>query len=103
MNTRKHDLKTVETGLKSKDPLMRKVARNAGNEIKKQLNNSWIRSARERLVEETKKGNRDNAFQIREDMVRHRGGRQGKGNKGEMLTAGIHWAENQYERIFGHD
>lgn len=92
---RKHDIKLVEKGLKSKDPLMRKVAKNAGNEIKKQLSDSWTRSAREKLVSETLKGNKDNATQIRDDMVKHRGGRLGKGNKGTAFSAFFSLSDKQ--------
>jgi hypothetical protein len=99
---RKHDVKLVEQGLKSPDPLMREVAKNTESKIKRQLNDKWTKSARERLIEETLAGREDNAHQIRDDMVRHRGGRLGKYNRGEVLTTAFSWPEGEYERVFGH-
>lgn len=96
--SRKHDIADIEKGLRSSDPLMREVAGNAGKKIKKQLNDSWTRDAREKLVKETLNGNKENAFQIRDDMVKHRGGREGKGS--EAYSASFRWAPGQYERIF---
>ncbi len=100
---RKHDIKAVEDGLRSPDPLMRKVAKIAGDKIKKQLSDSWLRSAREKMIHETRMGRRDNATQIRDDIVKHRGGKDGKGGKGEILTVGIHWEPGQYESVFGYE
>lgn len=99
--SRKHDIQEVERGMHSSDPLMRKVATNAQKEISKQLRDGWTRSARERLITETLKGNKDNAKQVRDDMVKHRGGRLGKGNRGELLTKAFHWQPGAYERIYG--
>ena len=100
--SRKHDLKDIEKGLKSPDPLMRKVAGNAADKVKKQLNDSWTVSARETLIKETMKGKNGDATYIRDEMVKHRGGRLGKDNRGELLTSAVHWAPGQYERVFGH-
>jgi len=99
---RKHDVKIVEKGLKSPDPLMRKVAREAGRKIKEQLSDKWTRDARERLIKETMEGNTENAYQVRDEMVRHRGGRLGKGNWGGILSTAFHWAPSQWEKIYGH-
>ena len=103
LNTRKHDIKTIEKGLKSSNPTEVQLAKTAGEKIRREQRDTWTRQARERLVEETRKGNIDNATDIRDTMVKHRGGRIGKENRGELLTLGIHWEPNQYERIFGHE
>jgi len=99
---RKHDAKVIEAGLKSADPNERHQARKAADRIKREQGDHWTREARERLITETLKGNTDNATQIRDDMVRHRGGRLGPENHGEILSASFNYAPGEYERIFGH-
>jgi len=101
--SRQHDIKVVEQGLKSADPTERRLAQNAADNIKREQGNSWERDARERLIKETVRGKHDSAAGIRDDMVRHRGGRMGKGNRGEVISACIHWPPGVYERVFGHD
>lgn len=100
---RKHDIKEIETALKSPDPLMRKVAKINGDKINAQLKDSWTQSARESLIKETRSGNLANTRQIRDDMIKHRGGRLGMYNKGELLTKTFSYAPGQFERIFGHE
>jgi hypothetical protein len=100
--SRKIDTKIIERGMESTDPLEREVAKNAGKEVSAQLSDSWTRDARERLIKETQAGNSDNARQVREDMIKHRGGRQGKGNRGEEVRSYVHWRPGEYERIFGY-
>lgn len=102
--SRRHDLTEIKKGLSSKSSLERKLAGNAASEIKKQANDRWTRQARERLVDETLKGNSENTRQIREDMIAHRGGRQGKGNTGErMPSVSFNISPERYREIFGHD
>lgn len=98
--SRQHDIVEIDKGLRSKDPLMRKVAGNARDNIRKQTD-GWTKSARASLIRETLAGRTGNATQIRDDMVKHRGGRMGKGNKGEVISASIHWPEGLWEKIYG--
>lgn len=102
-DTRKHDKKVIEKGLKASDPTERSMAQGAAEKIRREERDTWTRQAREALVEETRKGNIDNATDIRDRMVRHRGGKMGRENRGEILEVGIHWKPGQYERIYGHN
>lgn len=93
--SRKADIKEIEHGLKSSDPTERMLAKNAGEKIKKE--DAWTKGARERLVEETRRGNKGNARQIREDMIDHRGGRQGRENRGEKVSFSFHFPDGFFK------
>lgn len=99
-DSRKHDTKVIEKGLKDKDPLVRQVAKNAADNIRKQ-SDRWTKDARERLIKETRLGNKENAKQVRDDIVKHRGGRQMKGNRGTAISVSFNWSDEQWEQVYG--
>lgn len=74
--TRKPDFDVIDTGLKSRDPNMRRQAKIAADRILKQ--DSWTIHAREALLRETRNGRTKNATDIRDEMVKHEG-RKGSG------------------------
>jgi hypothetical protein len=98
---RTEDLKVVEQGLKSADVTERNLANKALNNIRAEFNDGWTRSARQSLLRETRAGRRGNANDIRDSMVRRRGGRMDKGNTGEVITLAVHWPPGLYQKIYG--
>lgn len=99
MDIRKADIKEIKQGLKSKDPMERKLAGIAAKRIRNE--DGWTKTAREALVRETRLGNKGNAWQIRDDIVRRRGGRQNRKSSTAIIGFGsMNYAPGQYETIF---
>lgn len=67
-DSRKHDIKIIEKGLKDPDPNIRRQARAAGDNIRKQNQDSWTRRARRRMVDIAKTGDSASTNDIREDI-----------------------------------
>lgn len=69
--TRKHDHVEIEKGLKSGDPIIRRQANEARDKINKA--DSWLVSARERLVKDVRDGKNANAWDVRDEIIKHEG------------------------------
>jgi fumarylacetoacetate (FAA) hydrolase family protein len=67
--TRKHDLDMIAEAEHSNDPIIRANARESAQKIMKE--SSKIRSMRERLIKEHRRGNRDNIKDIHEYVQKH--------------------------------
>lgn len=93
---RRHDVKVIEKGLKSVNPIERKQAKKAADKISKE--DGWTKSARAELIKETLQGRKDNCTQIREDMVKHEGRKTGGGSR----SVTFNWPEGVWEQIYGH-
>lgn len=71
----------IDQGLKSSNPVERRLARDAGEKIK--MEDSKTRRYREDLVKATMNGDKDRAWAIRDHMVERRGGRSNSGKSGK--------------------
>lgn len=87
---RKHDVVEINKGLKSPDPIVRKNAREAGERISQERLDGWVRVARQKLIEETRKGNAGNVRDINEDIVKHK--KMGVG-KTSFSFSGLPWKD----------
>jgi hypothetical protein len=97
--TRIGDLKKLERDYKKeKRPGVKKIIGDAFNKVKEQSKDSWLKSAREALVRESKK-NLENVKQIHEDIRKHESKMGGLGNN----TFSLNISEDRYREIFGHD
>jgi hypothetical protein len=77
MDTRKHDKQIINKGLAHPDANIRKQARIAMEKINKE--DSWTKSARERLVKESINHNVANIKDVGDEIVKHEGRKDNRG------------------------
>lgn len=68
---RKHDIETMKQDLKKADPVMRRNIEEAGDKIKREQGDGYLRSARESLIRAKLRGESDNARDISEQIFSH--------------------------------
>lgn len=95
--SRKHDIAEINKSIKSRDPLVRKSAQEAGDKIRKEQSDGWMKEARTRLVEERMKGNNGNVRDISESIYKHTKHKEVIG----ATTFGFHMDPKRWEEIFG--
>lgn len=97
---RKADIKELKKDLnQTRDPLKRRLINQAGENIRKEQSDGWVRSARERMIAERRAGRIQNVRDIQHDMI-DRKAKAGLGSS--KIGFALDISQEDWDRIFKH-